>query len=88
MHGKGVEPLRLAAAEPKAPIEEVTSAEDGISAGDDEAEPNVSRYDQTSDEPETPAETRLRDVAAVALGYIEAGRLDRAKDILREFLES
>jgi hypothetical protein len=72
VHGRGLEPLRLAAAEPKS----AASASFATRATSFEGSETVA---ETLSDP-------LRDVAARALGYIEAGRLDLAKDVLRRFL--
>ena len=74
VHGKGLEPLCLAAAEPKSA-----------------ASANFATRAVSFEGSETVAETLsdpLRDVAALALGYIDAGRLDLAKDVLRRYLAS
>jgi hypothetical protein len=89
VHGKGVEPLRLSTAEPKAPVASVSTADDAASAGEHVREGNEAEHGGTSEGAETVAETRrLREVAALALGFLEGGMVDLAKDVLRKYLAS
>jgi hypothetical protein len=58
------------------------------SSEDDAIDPGVTELSRTSETAETAPETDLYAVAALALGFIEAGRLDAAKRVLRNFLHA
>jgi hypothetical protein len=85
VHGRGVEPLCLSAVEPKSGIGRSGSVEDRPSSRIDSCEANIDERVIAPGAVETLRET---EVAATALGYLEAGRIDLAKEILRRYLGS